>query len=129
VIPANARLRALQQIEQSRAAQQGTIPATLETARWVNIGPAPILDGPTPMSGRVADIAVDPGDRGHWLIGAAQGGIWETRDAGTTWTPRTDDQVSLAMGAIAFAPSDPRIVYAGTGEAVFSSISTRESVF
>ncbi|MEO8428745.1 MAG: hypothetical protein ABI651_16730 [Verrucomicrobiota bacterium] len=124
-IPTNARLRALHQIEQFRASVPGTIAAALGTQRWVNIGPAPILDGATdpslPVSGRVADIAVDPGNRDHWLIGAAQGGIWETRDAGTTWAPRTDDQVSLAMGAIAFAPSDPRIVYAGTGEALFTS--------
>jgi len=78
---------------------------------------------PSPTTGRVADIAVDPRDFDHWLIGAAQGGIWETRDAGNTWTARSDDQVSLAMGAIAFAPSDPRIVYAGTGEAAFTSIA------
>jgi hypothetical protein len=69
----------------------------LGTERWTNIGPAPILQGqtdpPSPTTGRVADIAVDPGDFDHWLIGAAQGGIWETRDAGTTWTARTDDQV------------------------------------
>jgi len=96
--------------------------------RWVNIGPAPILGGQIgatgntrPMSGRVADVVVNPSDSDHWLIGAAQGGVWETRDAGTTWTPKTDAQASLAMGAIAFAPSNPNIIYAGTGEAVFSA--------
>ena len=54
------------------------------------------------------------------LIGAAQGGVWKTRDAGATWIPKTDNEASLAMGAIAFAPSNPNIIYAGTGEAVFS---------
>lgn len=125
-IPANARLRALQVIEQSKAGFPPTVqPAPGNT--WVSIGPAPILGGQIgkaggtrPMSGRVADIAVDPRDANRWLIGAAQGGIWETRDAGATWTPKTDGQASLAMGAIAFAPSNPDIIYAGTGEAVFS---------
>ena len=74
-----------------------------------------------PMSGRVGAVAVDPIDPSHWLIGAAQGGVWETRDAGATWSPMTDAQASLAMGAIAFAPSDPRTIYAGSGEAVFSA--------
>ena len=75
------------------------------------------------MSGRIAAVAVDPSDVTHWLIGAAQGGVWETRSTGTTWTPKTDSQASLAMGAIAFAPSDPNIIYAGTGEANFSGDS------
>ena len=91
----------------------------------MNIGPAPILNGQTnpqsPVSGRVADVAVDPGNPNHWLIGAAQGGIWETFNGGTTWAPRTDDPPTLALGAIAFAPSNPNIVYASTGEAVFSA--------
>ena len=92
IIPADARLRALQQIEQSRSTQVGTddsaTSASPGTERWTNIGPAPILQGqthpPSPTTGRVADIAVDPRNFDHWLIGAAQGGIWETRDAGNT---------------------------------------------
>lgn len=94
--------------------------------QWVNIGPAPIQSsgghdffGQGPVTGRVADVAVDPRDSNHWLIGAAFGGVWETKDAGITWVPRTDDQETLAMGAIAFTPSDPKTVYAGTGEAVW----------
>jgi hypothetical protein len=68
----------------------------------------------------VAALAVDPlNPTTRWLIGAAQGGIWETSDGGASWTPRTDDQASLAMGVIAFAPSEPATVYAGTGEPNF----------
>ncbi len=126
-IPPGARERALQQIEQSKAALAPPS-QPVRGDRWVSLGPAPILGGsiflvvgnPT-SSGRVADIAVNPSDPNHWLIGAAQGGIWETRDAGATWAPRTDAQASLAMGAIAFAPSNPSVIYAGTGEAVFSA--------
>ncbi len=89
---------------------------------WVNIGPAPINPSPIPgtgntrpASGRVVDVAVHPNDPNHWLIGASTGGVWQTLDAGATWTPLTDTQASLAMGAIAFAPSNPNIIYAGTG--------------
>lgn len=91
---------------------------------WVSIGPAPINGGqvapPQTVSGRVTAIAVDPVNSAHWLIGGAQGGVWASFDAGSSWAPMTDDQASLAMGAIAFAPSDPSTVYAGTGEAHFS---------
>jgi len=93
--------------------------------RWVNIGPAPIHGGQVglrgnerPVSGRVSAVAVDPRDDRHWLVGGAQGGIWETTDAGRTWAPLTDDQVSLATGAIAFSPSSSNVVYVGTGEAI-----------
>ncbi|HVO26251.1 MAG TPA: hypothetical protein VMW56_21770 [Candidatus Margulisiibacteriota bacterium] len=118
-IPDGAQMRALRQIHAARAARSSATggAAAADSDRWVNIGPAPIVDK-RPVSGRVAAIAVDPRDLQHWLIGAAQGGIWETRDAGTTWTPKTDAAASLATGAIAFAPGAPDVVYAGTGEAV-----------
>ena len=44
------------------------------------------------------------------------GGVWETHNSGVNWTPKSDDQASLAIGAVAFAPSNPSIIYAGTGE-------------
>jgi hypothetical protein len=115
-IPAGAQMRALRQMHAARAAATGGA-AAADSDRWINIGPAPIVDT-RPVSGRVATIAVDPRDLQHWLIGAAQGGIWDTHDAGTTWTPKTDAAASLAMGKIAFAPGAPDIIYAGTGEAV-----------
>ena len=117
-IPEGAWMRAQRQIEAARAARAAAPgDGAADGDRWINIGPAPILDK-RPNSGRVAAIAVDPRDPQHWLIGAALGGIWETPDGGTTWTPKTDAAASLAMGAIAFAPGDSDIIYAGTGEAV-----------
>jgi photosystem II stability/assembly factor-like uncharacterized protein len=117
-----ARIQALDQIARGR---QSSGQAAKE--RWVNIGPTPMVGGSPdttwtarPRSGRVAAIAVDPSNPVHWLIGAAGGGVWETADGGTSWNVRTDDQPALAIGALAFAPSNPSIVYAGTGEAVFS---------
>ena len=125
-IPAGAMERAERQLRawKGRFLQLGLQPTP---GRWANIGPAPITGGqtlnppepnqPRPVSGRVSDIAVDPTNPDHWLIGGAQGGVWETRNAGATWTPLTDAQASLAIGAVAFAPSNPQIIYAGTGEA------------
>jgi hypothetical protein len=125
-IPEGARQRALEQIEQAKAALS-PMAQPVQGDTWVNIGPAPILGGqtspPSPVSGRVAAIAVDPSNANHWLIGAAQGGVWETHDAGTIWAAKTDDQASLAMGAIAFAPRNPDTIYAGTGEAHYSADS------
>jgi hypothetical protein len=120
-IPDGARARALAQTQQAEA--QAALGATkdLSTYLWSSLGPAPIRYPATNMfpeaSGRVTTIAVDPSKPStHWLIGAAQGGIWETTDSGSTWLPRTDDQASLAMGAIAFSVNNPSRVYAGTGE-------------
>jgi photosystem II stability/assembly factor-like uncharacterized protein len=92
---------------------------------WRLLGPTGIPDGQTYgsgpgstalMSGRVTAIAVDPDDSNHVLLGSAAGGVWETRDGGAEWTPRTDDQPTLSIGALAFDPSDGSTVYAGTGE-------------
>ncbi len=117
--------------KEATAAHMARAPRPTEgliTSNWISIGAAPVNGGqigttiPTrPMSGRVTDIAIDPTDNDHWLIAAAQGGIWETSDAGATWAARTDDASSLAMGSIAFAPGDATMVYAGTGEAAFSA--------
>jgi photosystem II stability/assembly factor-like uncharacterized protein len=130
VIPEGARFKALEEIRRAKTGEsvtgqsQGVEPgAVVQGDRWVNIGPAPLNPQSVPVSGRVADIAVDPSNSNHWLIGAAQGGVWETRNAGLTWTPKTDDQASLAMGAIAFAPNNTNIIYAGTGEGVNSADS------
>jgi photosystem II stability/assembly factor-like uncharacterized protein len=86
---------------------------------WVSIGPATLTgerNRALLQSGRVSSIAVDPGDETHWLGGFGNGGVWETHDSGGTWAPVTDSAPTLATGAIAFAPSDPNVVYVGTGE-------------
>lgn len=93
-----------------------------ERLEWHGLGPAGIPggqtygEGTTTVSGRVAAIAVDPRDSAHILVGAAAGGIWETKDTGQAWTPRTDTMPTLSIGALAFDTSEPSIVYAGTGE-------------
>src|SRR5580704_8209616 len=89
------------------------------TNTWTSIGPTPTTGGEfSPVTGRITTIAVDPSDAtgSTALIGGAQGGIWRTTNAGATWTAVGDQNASLAMGSIAFAPSSPATVYAGTGE-------------
>ena len=51
-----------------------------------------------------------------FYIGAVNGGVWKTTDSGRTWTPIFDDQPTGSIGAIAIAPSDPNIIYVGSGE-------------
>ncbi len=116
-IPAGAEARAFGEIERAHAVSRLGRRSAADVDRWVSIGPAPILVLNVGFwSGRVAAIAVDPSAASHWLIGTANGGVWETRDAGATWTAKTDDQAALAIGAVTFAPSNPSVIYAGTGQ-------------
>lgn len=102
VIPPAARRRALEEAE--RAGILGEAPGS-----WVNVGPRNI-------GGRVTAIAVAPNSANRVWIGTADGGVWETTDGGTNWTPRFDSETSLSIGSIAAHPTDPDIVYVGTGE-------------
>jgi hypothetical protein len=124
-IPTDAKVRALEQIQQTHANRKPIRPLVAGGPQWVNIGPAPIINGQIapsgPVSGRVLGIAVDPANQARWLVGSAQGGVWETLDTGATWSAKSDDQASLAIGAIAFAPANSSIIFAGTGEPNFGS--------
>jgi len=67
--------------------------------------------------GRVLTVAGVPGQPRHFYFGAVNGGVWETLDAGRTWQPIFDGQAVGSIGALAVAPSDPNVIYVGTGEA------------
>src|SRR6266542_2868350 len=69
------------------------------------------------VGNRVASIAGVPGDPYVYYAGAASGGIWKTTDGGIRWAPVADSMPVAAIRALAVAPSDPAIVWAGTGEA------------
>ena len=73
--------------------------------------------GPAIMGGRVDDISVVESDPKVVYVGFASGGVWKTTNAGTTWTPLFDKQPVSSIGAVAVAPSDPSVVWVGTGEA------------
>lgn len=75
--------------------------------------------GPTNVSGRIADVA-PVGSRGESytiFIAGASGGVWRTRNEGVTWEPVFEHGPSTSVGDVTIAPSDPSIVYIGTGEA------------
>ena len=97
----------------------------VNSTAWIDIGPSLVPDGQTygtnrvDVIGRVSSIAVDPGNVKHLLCGSANGGIWETKDAGATWAARTDQMPALAIGAVTFDPGDRKRVYAGSGEGNF----------
>ena len=107
--------------ESMRAAQL-LGPPTPAGPQWRSLGPLTVPNGQTygasrvNVSGRVAAIAVDPSNAAHVLVGAANGGVWESFDRGGSWAPRTDYAATLAVGAIAFDRSNPRTVYCGLGE-------------
>ncbi|HWG52468.1 MAG TPA: hypothetical protein VN677_04130 [Gemmatimonadaceae bacterium] len=82
---------------------------TLAGMAWRNIGPAN-------MGGRVADIVGIPSPSKTFYVAAAGGGIWKTTNAGTTFRPIFEHERVVSMGALAIAPSDTNIVWAGTGE-------------
>src|SRR5215467_6677560 len=69
------------------------------------------------VGNRVASIAGVPGDPTTYYAGAASGGVWKTTDGGVRWVPVSDSLPVQAIGALAVAPSDPSVVWAGTGEA------------
>jgi photosystem II stability/assembly factor-like uncharacterized protein len=72
--------------------------------------------GPAIASGRVGDFAVDPRDKSHYYVAVCSGNVWETHNAGITWKPIFDDQDSYSIGCLALAPTNPDIVWVGTGE-------------
>ncbi len=90
----------------------GPLPAQdLSTLPWRQIGPAS-------FGGRIDDIEGVPGRPGTVFVGTAGGVIFRSTNNGTTWTPVFDrDGRSSSIGDIAIAPSDPGIIWAGTGEA------------
>lgn len=74
--------------------------------------------GPTNITGRATDIAVADGPDGRRIyVGFATSGVWKTDDHGTTWQPVFEHYASTSIGDIAVAPSNPEIVWVGTGEA------------
>ncbi|AIE85858.1 hypothetical protein OP10G_2490 [Fimbriimonas ginsengisoli Gsoil 348] len=84
-------------------------PGGLGGLKWRNIGPF--------RAGRVSAVAGIPGNPAVFYMGLPNGGVWKTTSAGQTWFPVFDTvEATSAIGAIQVAPSNPSIVYAGTGE-------------
>src|SRR5262245_7339166 len=67
--------------------------------------------------GRVARVCGVPGDPNVYYAATASGGVWKSSDAGASFQPIFDDQPVSSIGSIAVAPSDPNVIYVGSGEA------------
>ena len=90
--------------------------------RWRSIGPL--------RAGRTKSAQGIAGQPNVFYIGVCNGGIWKTTDYGRTWNPIFDDQPTGSIGALAIAPSNPNIIYAGSGEGLQRpDLSTGDGVY
>ncbi|HEY3786035.1 MAG TPA: hypothetical protein VGL55_12195 [Steroidobacteraceae bacterium] len=90
--------------------------------QWRSIGPF--------RGGRVLAVTGVPGEPEHFYFGSVNGGVWETHNAGRTWTPIFDSAPVGSIGSIAVAPSNPQVLYVGTGEAdMRSDIAQGEGMY
>jgi len=87
----------------------GIDPALYGGLHWRLIGPF--------RGGRVLAVSGVRGEPQHFYFGSVDGGVWETRDTGRTWQPIFDAEHVGSIGALAVAPSDPKVIYVGSGEA------------
>jgi photosystem II stability/assembly factor-like uncharacterized protein len=83
--------------------------ATFSGMKFRNVGPAV-------TSGRILDIAVNPLNHSEYYLATAGGGVWKTTNAGITFTPLFDKEGSFSIGCISIDPSNPNIVWVGSGE-------------
>ena len=106
--------------------------------QWYTIGPRPLgafthdfdsYTGQPPLAGRVTAIALHPTNANTAYLGSALGGVWKTTDGGANWVPIFDGSASLAIGSLAIAPSNPSVLYAGTGEGNSSTFVTSDSYY
>jgi photosystem II stability/assembly factor-like uncharacterized protein len=105
----------------AHAGAQSIDPDRYSQLRYRHIGP---------VGNRFASVAGVVGDRLTYYAGAASGGIWKSVDGGEYWEPIFDGQVDHSIGALAVAPSDPSIVWAGTGEPhIRSNVSVGTGVY
>ena len=97
-------------------------PALFHELTWRNIGPF--------RGGRTKAAAGIPSQPNVFYIGVCNGGVWRTNDSGRTWTPIFDDQPTGSIGAIAIAPSNPNIIYVGSGEGLQRpDLSTGDGIY
>src|SRR5436190_21932845 len=92
---------------------QGATPAAdlYSGLRWRNIGPF--------HGGRISAVTGVIGDPGTFYVGTPMGGVWRTTSAGVTWVPIVDQLTDIdSIGAVVVAPSDPDIIYVGSGDPI-----------
>jgi photosystem II stability/assembly factor-like uncharacterized protein len=103
-------------------AAQGYDPSLFREMRWRMIGPF--------RASRTKAGTGVPSQPNVFYIGVVNGGVWKTTDYGRTWDPIFDEQGTGSVGAIAVAPSDPNIVYVGSGEGLQRpDLSTGDGIY
>jgi photosystem II stability/assembly factor-like uncharacterized protein len=86
--------------------------------------------GPSTMGGRITDIEGIPGKPGLVYVATASGGLWKTKNGGTTWTPIFDHASTISIGNIAVDPHNSDVVWLGSGEAnARNSVSFGDGVY
>ncbi|HTW62378.1 MAG TPA: hypothetical protein VMD55_11265 [Terracidiphilus sp.] len=101
---------------------QQVSPQLFNGLRWRLVGPF--------RAGRAVAVSGVPGSETTFFFGAVDGGVWKTSDAGTVWQPLFDAEPVASIGALAVAPSDPRVIYTGTGESdIRSDLATGDGVY
>ncbi|MFK7903980.1 MAG: WD40/YVTN/BNR-like repeat-containing protein, partial [Chitinophagales bacterium] len=105
--PATKAIKRMADFDQRQALQKN---ATVQNIPFRSVGP-------TVMSGRVTDMAVNPKDPTHFYVAYASGGLWETQNNGTTFTPIFDNEAVMTIGDIAVNwNTTPPTIWVGTGE-------------
>src|SRR5579863_2557876 len=97
-------------------------PGLFSDMRWREIGPM--------RAGRTRALAGVPSEPATFYLGAVNGGVWKTTDAGSTWHSVWDKESSGSIGSIAVSLSDPNTIYAGSGEGLQRpDLSTGDGVY
>jgi len=139
-IPPDALRNALQQLRQSR---KGLLKSTvaglpvgtnidpprlfplrggLDRAGWTSLGPVNV-------GGRTRSIILHPSDPSCFWLGSAGGGIWQTTDGGKHFSPVDDFMASLAVTSMVMHPTNPNVIFAGTGEGVNGAVPRGAGIF
>ena len=104
------------------ASAQEVSPSPYSEMKWRMIGPF--------RGGKVNAVAGVPGNAGVYYFGADGGGVWKTTDGGTVWKPIFDKEPAASIGALALAPSNANIMYAGTGvNGIYSDIGSGNGIY
>ena len=102
--------------QNSFAQKRGAAPKPIESEIFDGLKFRSI--GPAFMSGRIADLAIDPTNENVWYVAVGSGGVWKTENAGTTFKPIFDKQPVYSIGCVALDPNNPYTIWVGTGENV-----------
>jgi hypothetical protein len=104
-----------QNMEGVQEPQAGTLAAGVEPDSWTWLGPGNI-------GGRIRAIVIHPTSTNTMWVGSVSGGIWRTDNAGRSWFPVNDFLANLSVSTLVINPTNPNIMYAGTGEGLNGSV-------